>query len=83
MALPGFDITRWYAVRSRWRHEKVVAHQLESQGINVFLPLLLELRKWSDRHKQIETALFLFPGDTLCGLHTRPATGCGFFKPTA
>jgi hypothetical protein len=58
-----------------------VAHQLESQGINVFLPLLLELRKWSDRHKQIETALF--PGDTLCGLHTRPATGCGFFKPTA
>lgn len=62
VALPGFDATRWYAIRTRSRHEKVVAHQLESQGINVFLPLLSELRKWSDRNKQIETALF--PGYT-------------------
>jgi len=62
VALPGFDATRWYAIRTRSRHEKVVAHQLESQGINVFLPLLSELRKWSDRNKRIETALF--PGYT-------------------
>jgi len=58
VAVPSFDGTRWYAIRTRSRHEKVVAHQLETQGINVFLPLLSEVRKWSDRHKQIETALF-------------------------
>ena len=54
--------SRWYAIRTRSRHEKVVAHQLETQGIDVFLPLVTQMRKWSDRRKQIETALF--PGYT-------------------
>ncbi len=62
VALSGSDGARWYAIRTRSRHEKVVAQQLETQGINVFLPLLSEVRKWSDRHRQIETALF--PGYT-------------------
>jgi len=62
VVLPTSDGSRWYAIRTRSRHEKVVAQQLETQGINVFLPLLSEVRKWSDRHRQIETALF--PGYT-------------------
>jgi transcriptional antiterminator NusG len=56
--LQTFDATHWYAIRTRSRHEKVAAHQLESQGIDVFLPLVSEVRKWSDRRKQIEAALF-------------------------
>ncbi len=49
---------RWYAVRTRSRHEKLVAKQLENQGIESFLPIVTQTRKWSDRSKQIETPLF-------------------------
>src|ERR1700685_2329281 len=55
-ALP--DQARWYAVRTRSRHEKLVARQLETQGIESFLPLLTQTHKWSDRTKQVETPLF-------------------------
>jgi len=49
---------RWYAVRTRSRHEKLVAKQLENQGIESFLPVVTQTRNWSDRRKQIETPLF-------------------------
>ncbi len=49
---------RWYAVRTRSRHEKLVAKQLENQGIESFLPVVTQTRNWSDRQKQIETPLF-------------------------
>lgn len=49
---------RWYAVRTRSRHEKLVARQLENQGIESFLPLVTQIRSWSDRRKQVETPLF-------------------------
>lgn len=49
---------RWYAVRTRSRHEKLVARQLENQGIESFLPIVTQLHNWSDRRKQIETPLF-------------------------
>jgi len=61
---PGIDATgllsqpRWYAVRTRSRHEKLVARQLESQGIESFLPIVTQTHKWSDRTKQVETPLF-------------------------
>lgn len=48
----------WYAVRTRSRHEKLVAKQLESQGIESFLPIVTQTRNWSDRRKQIELPLF-------------------------
>jgi transcriptional antiterminator NusG len=49
---------RWYAVRTRSRHEKLVARQLENQGIESFLPIVTQTHKWSDRAKQVETPLF-------------------------
>jgi transcriptional antiterminator NusG len=52
------DQTRWYAVRTRSRHEKLVARQLENQGIESFLPIVTQTRNWSDRRKQVETPLF-------------------------
>lgn len=49
---------KWYAVRTRSRHEKLVARQLESQGIESFLPVVLQVHNWSDRRKQVEAPLF-------------------------
>ena len=49
---------QWYAVRTRSRHEKLVARQLETQGIESFLPVVIQTHKWSDRSKQVETPLF-------------------------
>ncbi len=53
---------RWYAVQTRSRHEKKVAARLESCGLHTYLPLVLELHRWSDRRKLVEVPLF--PGYT-------------------
>ena len=52
------DIPQWYAIRTRSRHEKMVAEQLEKQCIESFLPLVKRTRKWSDRKKEVELPLF-------------------------
>jgi transcription antitermination factor NusG len=49
---------QWYAIRTRSRHEKMVAEQLERQGIESFLPLVKHTRKWSDRMKEVDLPLF-------------------------
>lgn len=51
---------KWYAIRTRSRHEKVAARELDLQGIPVFLPLVSSVRQWSDRRTRVE--LPLFPG---------------------
>ena len=53
-------MTRWYAVRTRSRHEKLVRDQLEARGLEPFLPLVDRWRRWKDRRKQV--AFPLFPG---------------------
>src|SRR5437879_5635660 len=50
----------WYAIRTRSRHEKMVARQLHGQEIEAFLPLCNEVHRWSDRQKEV--GLPLFPG---------------------
>ncbi len=52
------DQPRWYAVRTRSRHEKLVARQLESQGIHFFLPVINKIHQWSDRRKEVQEPLF-------------------------
>ena len=59
MSGAGSEI-KWYAIRTRSRHEKVAARELDSHGIPVFLPLVTSVRQWSDRRTHIE--LPLFPG---------------------
>ena len=44
-------------IYKKHRHEKTVSNELYKKGYEVFLPLLRERRKWSDRKKWIE---FLF-----------------------
>jgi transcription termination/antitermination protein NusG len=50
---------RWYAVRTRSRHEKQVHAQLTDRpGIEVFLPLRERRSRWKDRVKRIQEPLF-------------------------
>jgi len=57
MPLPGSD-ARWYAVQTRSRHERVVAAQLRERDVSTFLPMITQIRRWSDRRKLVEFPLF-------------------------
>ncbi len=50
--------SKWYAVQTRARHEKVVAERLQEQGLTTFLPLIATIHRWSDRQKKVELPLF-------------------------
>lgn len=52
------DIQRWFAVHTHARHEKVVVRDLQHLGLKTFLPLVKQVRQWSDRRKIIEFPLF-------------------------
>jgi len=49
---------RWYALRTKSRHEKLVRDQLDKQGIEPLLPTVKRLSQWKDRRKEIEVPLF-------------------------
>jgi transcriptional antiterminator NusG len=59
-SLPAADVDqpRWYAIRTRSRHEKVVAKQFEGLEIEYFLPLVSQMHKWSTGLRQVEMPLF-------------------------
>lgn len=48
----------WYAVQTQARHEKMVARRLEERHVPVFLPMIKEVHRWSDRKKVVEVPLF-------------------------
>ena len=48
----------WYAVQTRARNEKAISERLREQGLTTFLPLVTEIRRWSDRKKKVELPLF-------------------------
>ena len=60
---------RWYAVSVRPRHEKLVTRHLEHQGLNHFLPVYRSVRRWKDRRKELDMALF--PGYVFVNLNLR------------
>jgi transcription antitermination factor NusG len=49
---------RWYALRTKSRHEKLVRDRLEHEGIEPLLPTVKRLSQWKDRKKEIEVPLF-------------------------
>ena len=53
----------WNVLYTRPRHEKCVADQIEQRSIPCFLPLGRSVRRWKDRRKVLELALF--PGYVL------------------
>jgi transcriptional antiterminator NusG len=57
--MPEADgLSRWYALRTRSRHEKLVRDRLGKQGVEHLLPTLTRLSQWKDRKKEIEVPLF-------------------------
>jgi transcription antitermination factor NusG len=50
--------SRWYAAYTCARHEKQVRKQLEERDIRCFLPVYRSVRRWKDRQKELELALF-------------------------
>jgi Transcription antiterminator len=49
---------QWVALWTRPRSEKMAARHLESRAIPCWLPTMTVRRKWSDRWKDVELALF-------------------------
>lgn len=49
---------RWYALYTCARHEKRVAEQIERRRFSCFLPLYRSVRRWKDRRKELDLALF-------------------------
>ncbi len=49
---------KWFAIQTRPRHEKKVSMQLRAKGVEGYLPLITEKRRWSDRFKIIQQPLF-------------------------
>ena len=64
------SLPAWYAVHTRSRHEKQVSTQLEIRGVDTFLPLVKQVRHWSDRRKVVE--LPLFPGYSFVRVGSSP-----------
>lgn len=54
----------WYALQVNCRKESSIASQIEGRGFECFVPAYKSLRKWSDRTKEINQALF--PGYLFC-----------------
>ncbi len=54
----GAGSGNWYALYTCPRHEKYVAQQIERRHISCFLPLYRSVRRWKDRRKELELALF-------------------------
>jgi transcription antitermination factor NusG len=48
----------WFAIETRYRFEKKAATALGEKGVETFLPMRREVRRWSDRRKSIEVPLF-------------------------
>ena len=48
----------WYVLYVNSRTEKKVAQRLSEKGIEVFCPMKMEERQWSDRVKKVEVPYF-------------------------
>ena len=48
---------RWHAVYTKPRHEKRALERLSINGFEVFCPMTITIKKWSDRKKKISTPL--------------------------
>ncbi len=48
----------WYVLYTKPRTEKRVAESLEHMGVEVYCPLITEIKQWKDRKKKLKTPLF-------------------------
>lgn len=50
--------SNWFVMYTAPRAEKKVAQRLVEQDIEVYLPMIEEIRQWSDRKKKVQRPLF-------------------------
>jgi transcription antitermination factor NusG len=55
---PAAPRAAWYAVQTLYRHEQRIAHDLAVKGFATYLPLMREIRQWTDRKKVIDVPAF-------------------------
>lgn len=48
----------WYVLYCKSRNEKKIGIALERMGVEVYCPMVSEVRQWSDRKKNVSTPLF-------------------------
>lgn len=48
----------WYVLYTKPRTEKRVAERLQEIGVEVYCPLITEIKQWKDRKKKLKTPLF-------------------------
>ena len=49
---------QWYVMYTAPRSEKKVEQRLKEKGLEVYLPIVEEVRQWSDRKKKVQRPLF-------------------------
>lgn len=49
--------TNWFAIYTKSRSEKKVLERLNDAGYESFLPLITEIKQWSDRKKKVKSPL--------------------------
>lgn len=49
---------KWFVLYTKPKAEQRSARELEKMGIEVYCPLITEIRQWSDRTKKIQSPLF-------------------------
>jgi hypothetical protein len=54
----SYEEESWHVVFTMPKREKIVDQYLQRNSINSFLPLVKEVRRWSDRMKKIEVLCF-------------------------
>lgn len=55
----GYTVERhWHAIYVRSRAEKKVLTQLEDMGVQAYLPLITQIKQWSDRRMKVQEPLF-------------------------
>jgi transcription antitermination factor NusG len=47
----------WFAIYTRPKNEKKVVEGLEKIGVEVYCPMVTQVKQWSDRKKKVETPL--------------------------
>lgn len=50
--------SNWYALHTRYQHEKAVTQILTRKGFEILLPLYESVRRWKDRTKVLSLPLF-------------------------
>jgi len=58
VAQPAYPGIQWYAAYTRANHERRVVQQLSDRRIDYFLPTYRSVRRWKDRRKELQLALF-------------------------